>query len=266
MVTSTKEIKKKRPRSPNYPAINLSRSIEFAGKLDDKYGEHDVPVNLVHKIWGYKEYGGAGDQCVAAVKSFGLITVSGSGKERKIRITEVGRRIYKKAPDSPVLLKKCALLPNVHKEIWEHYNGDLPNNDDLLKNYLLWEYKSPFIEKSVATFISELRETISFAKLDSTDIIGENAVDENNDDGKNGQNNGKRSPKMPPISGNTFDQPIPLPDGSTAILRIPRPMSEENFTFIESFLKMIKPNITVSSRKDDTTGKNQKSNAETENE
>jgi hypothetical protein len=57
---------------------------------------------------------------------------------------------------------------------------------------------------------------------------------------------------MPPITGNAYNQPIPLPDGSTAILRIPeKPMSEENFNFIEKFLKLIKPNITLNRKQND---------------
>lgn len=257
-----KKVRKKTHRSPNFPAVSLKKAVELTGQLYGEYKKHEIPVNLVHKAWDYAEHGSAGNRCIAAIKSFGLIEVIGSGKTRKIKVSENGHRIHGNAPDIKEILKKAALLPLLHAELWNHFNANIPN-DDLLKNYLLWEHQPAFNEQSVSGFISEFRDTISYAKLGSSDIIGEKAlyVEDNEVEDKPIND---RSLKMPPITGNTFDQPIPLPDGSTAVLRMPRPMSDENFTFIEKFLELIKPNIVFKPKLNSGNGADENNNIDDE--
>ena len=164
----TEKVKKPKHRSPNFPAINLQKAVELTGKLLDEFGKHEIPVNLVNKAWGYQEEGSSsGNRCVAAVKAFGLIDVTGFGKNRKVKVSDYGYRIHENAPDRAKILKIVVLLPEIHSTVWEHFNGSLPNND-LLKNYLLWEHEPKFNKQSVSTFISEFRDSISFAKLESS--------------------------------------------------------------------------------------------------
>lgn len=122
-MAKTKENNPKSPRtrSPNFPVVSLKKAVEWIGQLYDEYQKHDIPINLVHSAWGYKEHGSAGNRCIAAVKAFGLVDVTGSGKTSKVKVTEDGHRIYEKAPDASKLLKKAALLPPIHDELWKRY-------------------------------------------------------------------------------------------------------------------------------------------------
>jgi hypothetical protein len=214
-----------------------------------------VPIRLVHELWGYKALGSSlGDQCIAAAKAFGLIEIEGKGGERKIHISAQGHRIHMKAPDYEDLLKKAALSPSIYSEIWEHYQGDLPN-DKLLKNYLVWEHQPRFNEKYVDRFIVLFRESISFANLTSGDTIREEETkNDEPEDIKIDDDKPKGKIPMPSKTG-TFDLPIPLLDGLSAFLRIPRPMSEENYSHLVNFLNAIKPSIVSKSKQDETQEK-----------
>ncbi len=249
------KIEGKGSRSPNYPAVSLKKSVEQVGQLYDTHKAHIVPVKMVRELWGYKAKNSSiGDQCVAAAKSFGLIEIEGKGELRKVRISNRGHRIHMKAPDYENLLKKTALSPAIYSEIWEHFQGDLPN-DELLKNYLLWEHSPRFNEKYVDRFIALFRESISFSNLTSGDIMeGEETENNKPENEKIDDKIPKGNMPMTPKIG-TFDLPIPLLDGLSAFLRIPRPMSEENYSHLVNFLKTIKPSIVSKSKQDESQEK-----------
>ena len=178
-MANSEEKKTKKPpktRSPNFPAFSLKKIVDLTGKLYGKYKKHEAPIGLAHQLWGYKEHGSAASRAIAASRAYGLVEVSGVGKAKKVRVSEYGEHICGNAPDREEILKKVALLPPIYLKLWTHYNGDIPI-DDLLKNYLLWEHEPKFNELSVPTFISEFRETISFAKLGSSDTIDKNGTE-----------------------------------------------------------------------------------------
>lgn len=227
-----------RTRSPNFPALNLKIAVELVSRFYETYKKHETPIGLAHELWGYQQYGSAANRMVAAIGAYGLIETSGVGKNKKVKISEEGKRICGGAPDHEDLLKRSALLPPIHLETWTHYDGDIPN-DELLKNYFLWEHKPPFNKLSVSSFISEFRETISFAKLDSSGIIDKNEAktEPPKVDKPEGINNMKTDLSY-------FDLPLMLINGDMATLRVPRQMmSEENFGFMKTQLDAYKSAI-----------------------
>lgn len=163
-------LKKKRLRSPNYPAIGLEMALERAQTIQAQAGNHFIPVTVAHTLWDYKK--GVGDQTVAALKAFGLVEVQGEKEKRQIRLTDGARRMLGNAPDRSQLLKAAALKPDLHKDLWEKYAGGLPA-DLIIRNYLLWERSPRFNEDSVDGFISQFRSTIAFANLSISDKLRE---------------------------------------------------------------------------------------------
>lgn len=158
--------KKTRNRSPNHPLFNLEDALNKAGQLHEGYGMHSIAVNLAHKKWGYAEHGSIGNQCIAALKSYGLLSVDGKGKSRKIQLTDSVDRIIRNAPDRSNLLERAAKSPTIHTEILEEYSGKGLPPDDVLKQYLVWERDGGrFNEDVVDSFIERLRETLEFSGL-----------------------------------------------------------------------------------------------------
>lgn len=248
-MAKSEKVKEKKPkqRSPNFPVLSLKKAVEFTGQLYDEYKKHGARVNLAHKLWGYTEHGSAASRCVAAVKAFGLIEVLGSGKAKKVNVSDYGERVCGGAPDHKEILKKLALLPSIHLRLWEYYNGNIPT-DELLKDYLLWEHKPPFNKLSVSRFISEFRETIIFAKLGSSDIIGEKV-----DDVKPPAEKPKLEFGNMPENITYFPLPLPLINGAMTALNMPRlMMSEENYKFMLEQLKAYKSQIVRTPEQPDT--------------
>lgn len=171
-----------RTRSPAYPGINLEMAIKRA---DDLYS-HDrlnaVPLSIAVKRWGFKEKSSGGLVTIAALKSFGLMRDSGgSGKDRKVQLTEEARRILldkrEESPEREEVIKRAALQPKIHLALWKKWGQDTPS-DDLFTHELV--YERSFNENSVKDFMKEYKDTIRFARLTDSDTLsaGEEDIQE----------------------------------------------------------------------------------------
>lgn len=176
-------LKPQRHRSPNHPAINLEEAVAKAASLHEKYGRHHVALGHASELWGYKPNSSVAQQCVAAVKAFGLVEVAGSGKSRKIAVSESGVRIVRNAPDRGDLIAKAAMTPTIHKELVGEFKEKGLPPDDILRQYLVWEREAgKFNEESVDGFIARFRETLGYAGLATNSRIGTGDNEENGGD------------------------------------------------------------------------------------
>jgi hypothetical protein len=171
---------RKKHRSPAYPGINLKLAIERAEQFYDHERRNAASLAAAAAHWNYGLKSSGLLTTVAALKSFGLIDeVQGaSGTARTIRLSEQGLRIVlDKRPDSAerqAAIKLAALHPKIHAELWRKYNGQLPSDVEL-KHRLVFDWK--FNDNTVEDFVSELRETILFAKLTESDSISPDESD-----------------------------------------------------------------------------------------
>jgi hypothetical protein len=166
-------VKRTRHRSPNYPMIGLRKAVERTTQLHDKYKRASVPIHLVQELWGYKPHSSSGNQSVAAVKAYGLVDVDGDGKARRVRVSDAGHRILGKSPDHKDLLKKAALSPSIHAELWQKYEGEAFPDDSLINHYLVWEREEgTFNPDTVDAFIDNFRDSLHYAALLPGGTIG----------------------------------------------------------------------------------------------
>lgn len=258
MVTDSKTTKKDesgakkkipRHRSPNFPSINLGKALEKADQLFRIYKMTVMPERAAHEAWENAAYGSQALLTVAALKAFGLIETEGSAKERKIQISENARLILLDDDNKNTLLKDAALLPPIHREIWDHFDGFIPKKDDDLRKYLLIQKK--FNEKSVDHFIAQFRATIDLTKLEPTPKIG----DENTAGDKDKPPVGGKDSPMGESLDNTIVDPganklkvgqplikdysIPRKGQKQAILRLEYPVTQEDIEQIEKWLKLM---------------------------
>lgn len=162
----------KKHRSPNYPFIGLEAAIERAGALQKIAGVHPIRVTTAWETWEYKK--GAGNQIVAALDAYGLIEVEGIADRRQIKLTTEARKILSNHSETPKLLKDSALKPDLHREIWEHFDGALPPNDRVVREYL--EFDRNFNPNYVDKFIEQFRATLAFANVTESDKIDNEKV------------------------------------------------------------------------------------------
>ncbi len=266
IMSEDESIKRKKPRtrSPSYPAINLDSAINKALIIKQKEGggNYYLPLQVALGHWGYAPKSGNGLLAVAALKKFGLIEDKGSGKSREIKLTELARKILYYADSDEnkneykMLLQEAALNPQIHKELWEMYDGNLPS-DDTLRAYLLFNRPDGrFAESAVDDFIIQFRTTISLAKLGKNDIISGHGEDITN------QAKEKKMEPMPNIQednqplyipssiGTTGKQsinfPVKISDKLEANLLIQYPMDEKDLYNFLTALEALKPGILKS--------------------
>lgn len=167
-----KEAKQKRTRSPAYPAIDLQTAIARAAVLWTKINRHAAPLDSIAAYWGYDPKSSKAMSEAAAMIKYGILSDEGIGSNRTIKLTDAGIKLSynpdKDSADYLTGLKKTALLPAIHQELWERYQGNLPD-DAVIKRYLVVDKK--FNEQYVDEFISQFRRTIEFAKLGIGDSV-----------------------------------------------------------------------------------------------
>ncbi|MCK4626395.1 MAG: hypothetical protein KAV00_13840 [Phycisphaerae bacterium] len=241
--SSESQVKSRKHRSPNYPVIGLQKATELTKVLYDAYKRNQVPVELVHQKWSYKAHGGVGNQTVAALKSYDLIDVDGSGKNRTIKISERAYKILENHPDRKRLLQESALKPLVYQELWEQYGaGALPDNE-IIRHYL--KFDRNFNPSSIDGIIGDFRDTFSFVELNIGDKIvaheeggsSHNAVDSNETPPIGFGNKPSVPPIMPPKGLNMATDTFTLGEG-TITFQYPISLSEESFDDLEAWMKL----------------------------
>ena len=163
-------------RSPNYPLFDLEKAVDRTKLLYDSDKMHKIPIGVVHERWSYTKGSSAGNQAVAAVKSYGLITVEGDVDDRQIAVSDIGRRIVLGAPDRPELLKAAAVGPTLFASLWDRYRKLGLPKPDVIRHHLVFErnFNEDFVDNAIERFLS----TMAFAKLVAGDTLPDGDSDE----------------------------------------------------------------------------------------
>lgn len=166
-MTEPFEPKKRRERSPSYPAVSLPVAVDKVRELYQQEKSYLTPIDTILQHWKYSPGSGSGMVAVAAALKFGLLENEGSGRARRAKVSELGLRIVRdtrdESPERDRLLREAALLPQIHRDLWEKYRQALPS-DANLKHTLKFEYG--FTDLGAAEFAREFRATIAFARLE----------------------------------------------------------------------------------------------------
>lgn len=157
---------KRRIRSPAYPAVNLKTAIEKAHELyrAESRNPAAVPVTLQH--WGYSTKSGSGLKALAALKSFGLIEVTGSGDLQRVKLSDLILRIIlderESSPDRAKAIATAALQPKIHRKLWNLWGAELPSHGNI-RHHLIFVEK--FNEHFVDDFIKEYKSSIEYGDV-----------------------------------------------------------------------------------------------------
>lgn len=170
----------KRVRSPGYPALNLKVAIEKAHDFYKAEGRNSAALPISVEHWGYSKKSGSGLKAVAALKSFGLIEIEGSGAGRRIKLSELALRIIlddrEDSEDRAKAIATAALKPKIHKKLWDLWGTEMPSHGSI-RHHLIFEER--FNEKFVNDFIKEYKSTIEYSKLaERADYEAEEEQDE----------------------------------------------------------------------------------------
>jgi hypothetical protein len=171
--------KKKRFRSPAYPALDLAKAVERTASLLKVAQHHAVGVSVILPAWGMDSAAGPVWRYLAALIQYGLVTDSGGGKARKFQITDVARRIIQDGDQNSKrrkeALKIAALSPTIHKELWEKFGTAADLSESVLKVYLTLDRKeageSPYSETAASEVIQAYKSTLGYAGILDSDSV-----------------------------------------------------------------------------------------------
>ncbi|AZO66034.1 MULTISPECIES: hypothetical protein [unclassified Mesorhizobium] len=172
MATVTEETKRSAGRSAGYPFIPLGKAVERAGELRKAVGKSDTRMLSAMHHWGYGPKSSGGIQTVAALKHFGLLEDSGSGEDRRVKLTERALRILlderPNSADRADLIKRCAITPKMHQEMWQRWDRELPVDEEI-RHYLIFD--RDFNENGARDLIAEYKATLGYAGLLDSDSL-----------------------------------------------------------------------------------------------
>ena len=246
-------------RSPNYPVYKLESALGKIQTLHNAYKRHPMPIGPVLERLGFTANSSSAAQAIAALRAYGLVDVQGNGDGRKVAVTEDAAKILANHPDRPALLRKVALSPKLHHELFTKWSGSegLPH-DDAIKHYLVFDRPDgKFNDDSVETFIRQFRATLAFAKVDSSgNMSGETADDDEAGDGwpegsaagsvemPTPQTQGSAAPLPPSLAAATAvappaavagqnDFPIYLSNNKRGVLYMPATMTAKDYKLLK---------------------------------
>lgn len=151
----------KKRRSPNAPGIPLQQAVEKAQILLDKQGTHSAAREVIFGHWGYGEKSSSGLVAMGAVRAFGLLE---KRRANGFALSELALMTLNPDPERQRgALQTAALLPKIHREIWEEIGGALPPSDDSLRFDL--RTNRGFTAGGADSFIKQFRATLAFAGL-----------------------------------------------------------------------------------------------------
>lgn len=156
-------------RSPAYPLISLKAAIERLTTFEAHFKRSAARPEKVGEAWGIKAKAYA-DRTLAALRYFGLIVYQGVGKERRVVISDEGRK-YLRAQQEETrrgVLKAAALRPKQIATFWSEWGKDRPTDGACLDDLVLGH---GFTDAGAGKFLKVYDATISFAGLSDSDKI-----------------------------------------------------------------------------------------------
>jgi hypothetical protein len=168
-------------RSKSFPVIALKAAIERLEQFEKKFGRHPAPYEKTGLAWGMEEGSSQANRILAALKSFGLLDYSGSGKDRTVSLSDAGRTYLRAQQESikKEILKVAALKPKQISKFWPLWGTDRPPTELCIDQLVL---KEGFTDSAAPQFLKVYDETIAYAGLSSSDKSSAVASNDSDDE------------------------------------------------------------------------------------
>jgi hypothetical protein len=160
-------------RGPAYPFIPLEKAVDRVQQVYDAGLSRQAfaPVSF-YKAWGYEKESGNARQTMAALGYFGLLENRGRGKERKVELSRLARRIIlDRVPNSTErleALREAALMPTAYRKLFDQYGPTLVP-DYAMETFLMRDLEYP--QSGAKGVISGYRDTFAYARLADIDTM-----------------------------------------------------------------------------------------------
>jgi hypothetical protein len=126
-----------RSRSPRYPSHSLPQAIELVRKVYDGIHRSPVDSGTMLRVMGFAGKSGASATALGSLRQYGLI----HGFADTTRVSDLALSILEPISPSERIeaIRKAAHHPGVFSQIFERFDGRLPNSTDALRAFLIRE-------------------------------------------------------------------------------------------------------------------------------
>ena len=158
--------KRRAGRSPAYPYIPVQKALEQAKALHAQEGEYAAPLASAVAAWGYSPKSSGGRQTLATMKYYGLIDITGEGDGRKIKVSDIARRIFLDQREDDTekrqLIRRVALTPAAHQSLYNEYPNGLASPGSV-EHFLIFD--QGYNKDAAKELMEEFKQTASFSGL-----------------------------------------------------------------------------------------------------
>jgi len=154
-------------RSPSYPNIPLQTALDRLVAFEAHFKRSPARPEKVGEAWDIKAKAYA-DRTLAALRYFGLIDYTGTGKGRSATVSAEGRKYLRAQQESTKqeAIRAAALRPKQIAKFWSAWGADRPADDACLDELII---SNGFSEGGAREFLKIYDSTIRFAGLATAD-------------------------------------------------------------------------------------------------
>lgn len=251
-------IESKRQRSPNFPYATLRDCVDLVRMLHDKVQTTQIPVDLAYRRMDLNPSSSVSLRIMGSLTGYGLLNVEGSGKDKRVNVSELGRRIaIDTRPDSPEIIglyQKAIFNEPMMQKAWNEWRRNLPRDQEAIETVLRLHYDFSN-ERAANRFASVIIDNYSFAQLDEYFEGVNNTVDEQDEingeeNNAMSQNQGGGQNKPPKDMPDLTKYTIPLDNSQFAYIYLPLTISVDDAEDIPEYINLILKKIRRSSKND----------------
>lgn len=159
----------RRMRSPSYPNISLPEAISLAHKIVDVALAGPIEEDNLARRLGYEPNSSWFGLRLSALSKFGMLEIipAGPNRVRICELTALGDKLMRwntGSEEHKAALRHAALRPPVYNDLWTRFGPDLPPNAEMAA-YLVTERK--FNRNVVESVLADFRATAECADLKS---------------------------------------------------------------------------------------------------
>lgn len=154
----------KKPKSREYPAINLRKAVDLARRIYEKDRWAESPVAVAVKHMGYGGLNGVSRTSLSALKKYGLLEYLGSGDNLRVKLSDLSKKIFTPVNEDETAeaIWEAMCLPQINAEVLEKYpNWQLPS-PETFANVLERDFRMQ--HGAANSYIADLNESLEFAR------------------------------------------------------------------------------------------------------
>src|SRR5206468_3409095 len=114
---------------------DLAEAIERAKQFYEHERFNYAPTQVAVTDLGYTAKSSSGLRALAALLHFGLLEEEGSGEDRRVRLSDLGKRIVldtrEGSKEREGAISEAALRPRLYQALWERWGPHLPSDSNM---------------------------------------------------------------------------------------------------------------------------------------